>query len=170
MNKTEEKGVTLVVLVTTIVLILLISSLGTMAGISTLDSVRLSQFKKELKILQVEVDELNQNNQFKNDEFGQALTNKQEEIFNISEINNIIFSGKTDEEKAYIKQGFRYCNKEYISKQFNFSSIKRDYYINVEYRYIICSEGIEKSNKMYYMINQFEDGIYVVEYKNEKVN
>lgn len=168
MYRTKEKGVTLMALVITVVLILILSSIGITAGMSTIDRANFSQFKSELKILQTKVNELNQNNEFNK---GQALNESQKEILKNTTISNIIYDdGETEEEKSQIQNGFRYYNAEYIKDEFNLDSVKRDYIINVEYRYVICYQGFEYDGNIYYMPEQIEDGLYNVKYtdKNPK--
>lgn len=166
MHRTEEKGVTLIALVTAIVLILILSSIGATAGMSTINWASFSQFKNELKILQTKVNELNQNNEVN---IGQTLSEEQKSIFNNLAISNIIYNGngETEEEKSKIQEGFRYCNRDYIKKEFNLESVKRDYLINVEYRYVICYEGFEYDGNIYYMPEQIDDSLYNVKYSDK---
>ena len=166
--KTKENGITLVALVIMIVLILILVSIGYTVGDSTMNSARFTQFKNELKIMQTKVNELNQKNETN---VGQKLTESQEGILDMPEISNIIYDGKTDEkEKTKIKNGFRYLSSYYINTELNWYSIKRDYLINIECRYIIFPEGFEYEGIKYYMIDQMENETFNVQYndKNEK--
>lgn len=164
MHRTEEKGVTLIALVTAIVIVLILSSIGATAGISTINWASFSQFKNELKILQTKVNELKQNNEI---DIGKELSEEQKNIFNNTTISNIIYNGKSDEEKIKIQDGFKYCNRDYIRKEFNLESVKRDYLINVEYRYIIFYNGFEYEGNIYYMPEQIDDSLYNVNYTNK---
>lgn len=164
MKLTEEKGVTLVTLVTTIVLLLILTSIGATSGISTLNFAKFSQFKEELKILQTKVNEVNQNNEIT---IGQELTESQKEILNITEISNIIYNGKSEEEKNKIQNGFRYFDNNSLKNDLELEGIKRDYLINFEYRYVICCKGVEYNGITYYMANQIEEFMYMVSYNNK---
>lgn len=164
MNKIEEKGITLVALVLTILILLILASIGVTSGLSTINYTKFSQFKNELEILQTKVNELNQNNQIN---IGKELSKEQKNIFNIEEITNIIFNNKTEEEKQKIKTGFKYFDIDDIEKEFNLASIKREYVINIEYRYIIFYKGFEYKGITYYMINQMNGGIHNIEYKDK---
>lgn len=168
MNTTEEKGVTLIALVTTIVILLILASVGFTSGTDAINFASFSQFKNELKVLQTKINELNQNNEI---DVGQELTETQKEILNIEAISNIIYNSKSEEEKTKIQEGFRYCNSDYIKSYFNLESVKRDYLINVEYRYVIYTDGFHYKGTIYYMVNQIDGGLYNVQYndKNEKV-
>ena len=88
----SEKGVTLVALVIVIVILFIISGIGIMAGKSTIESAKYSQFMHELIELQTKVNELNQNG---DTEIGRKLTDEQNEVFKNSVITEIIYNGKT---------------------------------------------------------------------------
>lgn len=155
MKNSKEKGVTLVALVTTIVLLMILASIGTYAGRNAIKTAKFSQFKNELKVLQAKVDELNQNNET---EIGtKDLTQEQK---------NIITKNVSNADDNFIN-GFRYCDSAYIKENFGLQSVDRDYLINVEYRYVICTEAVENDGKAYYMIYQMEDGIYNVQYNDK---
>lgn len=165
--KTKENGITLVVLVITIILLLILASVGVTVGTSTLDTAAFIQFKSELKIMQNKVNELNQENKT---DIGQELTDEQKNVLDITAISDIIFNGKNDEEKTKIQNGFRYFSKDYINTELNLDSVKRNYLVNIEYRYVIFPDGFEYKGITYYMIDQIEGEIYNVRYndKNEK--
>lgn len=165
--RTKENGVTLVSLVTMIVLLLILSSIGYTVGNSTIDSAKFTQFKSELKVMQSKVNELNQENKT---DIGQALTDNQKSILNKQEISDIIYNGKTEEEKTKIQNGFRYISKNYINTELNLDSVGRNYLINVEYSYVVFPEGFKYEGTTYYMIDQIEGEVYNVHYndKNEK--
>lgn len=165
--KTKENGITLVALVTMIILLLILASIGYTVGNSTIENTKFTQFKNELKVMQSKVNELNQENKT---DIGQELTDNQKSILNKQEISDIIYNGRTEEEKTKIQNGFRYVSQNYISTEFNLDSIKRDYLINVEYSYVIFPDGLKYEGTKYYMIDQIEGEVYNVRYndKNEK--
>lgn len=155
MKKTQEKGVTLVALVITIVALLIILSITVNSGMPTIEISKFNQFKYELKVLQTKVNELNQNNEI---EIGiKELTQEQKEKItrNIKNIDETIISD------------FRYCDKTYIQNELGLQSVERDYLINVKNRYVISVEGFEYEGTTYYMINQLPDGVYNVEYNDK---
>lgn len=164
--KNKEKGVTLVALVTMIILILIISTIGYTVGDSTIESAKFTQFKSELKIMQSKVNELNQENKT---DIGQKLTDNEKSILDKPEISDIIYNynGKTEQEKTKIQNGFRYISKNYINTELNLEGVKRNYLINVEYSYVIFPNGFEYEGKIYYMIDQIEGEIYNVRYNNQ---
>ena len=164
MKKAKDRGITLISLVLTVLILLIIASIGFTSGMSTINYAKFSEFKSELEILQTKVNELNQNNQVN---IGRELNQEQKNVFEKKEIIDIIFNNKSEEEKQKIQNGFRYYNTSDIEKEFNLGNIKREYIINVEYRYIIYYEGFEYKGIIYYMINQIGDTIYNIEYKDK---
>ena len=59
----ETKGVTLIALVVTIVVLLILASIGINSGQDAINSAKFNEFKSELKIMQTKVNELNQSNE-----------------------------------------------------------------------------------------------------------
>ena len=165
--KTKENGVTLVALLTMIVLLLILTSIGYTVGKSTIENTRFTQFKGELKVMQSKVNELNQENKT---DIGQELTDNQKNILNKQEISDIIYNGKTEEGKTEIQNGFRYVSQNYINTELNLDSVQRDYLINVKNSYVVFIDGFKYEGITYYMIDQIEGEVYNVRYndKNEK--
>jgi len=155
MQKSKEKGITMISLVITIVVLIILASIGINSGMPTLDSAKFTQFKNELKVLQTKVNELKENNE---KEIGSANLTEEHENLIITNISN------ADEN---IISGFRYCDGTYIKENLGLESVNRDYLINVEYRYVISVEGYEYDGETYYMINQLPGGAYNVDYNDK---
>ena len=167
MKKTNEKGITIITLVITIIILLILASIGVNSGKGTIELAKYDKLRNELTIIQTKVNDLNQENKT---EIGQKISTAQKSILNIDTVSNIIYSGRTEAEKAEIEDGFRYCSSNYIEKQFELDGIERDYLINVEYRYVVSCEGLEYKGTVYYMIDQMESGLYNVAYHNKNSN
>ena len=163
---TNEKGVTLQALIITIVLLLIVTSIGATAGTSALEYSKYSKLKTELQLLQTKVNELNENNDSSK---GQDLNNAQKEILEKEEVKSIIYKGKEDK-KDEVKNGFKFFSVSEIKSDFDLSGIERSYLINVDYRYVVSCEGFKYKNVTYYMIDQMDDGMYNVEYHNKNSN
>lgn len=162
MKKTNEKGITLITLVLTIIILLILASIGITSGNQTIDMAKYNQFKSELTTLQTKINEYNPK-----DNIGQKLSSSQEAILNTKEVSDIIYKGKTEEEKTKIRDGFTYVSSYNIKSQLGLDGINRDYLINVEYRYIVSCEGVEYKGTTYYMIEQIDNGLYNVNYNNK---
>lgn len=155
MNK--EQGITLVALVITIVILLILSTIGINAGTSTYESSKFKAFTTEFEIMQVQVNEWNQ--KYTNGdktvlELGKELTG--------SETEKISFRGANITDTT----GYRYFDKETISN-IGLEGIKREFLINVAQRMIICYGGYTYEEKTYYTINQLPNSIYNVNYTDK---
>ena len=166
---TNEKGVTLQSLIITIVLLLILTSIGTTAGTSALEYSKYSKLKTELQLLQTKVNELNENNDYSKGQDLKNVNNAQKEILEKEEVKSIIYKGKEDK-KDEVKNGFKFFSVSEIKNDFDLSGIERSYLINVDYRYVVSCEGFKYKNVMYYMIDQMDDGMYNVEYHNKNSN
>lgn len=164
MKKTKESGITLISLVITIIMILILASIGVTAGTSTINVSRFNQFKNEIEMIQAKVNEANQNG---NINIGENLTEEQAKTLEIKDVSDVIYKDKTDDEKAKIKDGFKYFSKQDLEKYFDLSGVKRDYLINIEYRYVVSLEGVKYNDKTYYMAEEENTGLYNVEYKDK---
>lgn len=161
MKKTNEKGITLVTLVITIIVLSILASIGITSGNQTIDMAKYNQFKSELTTLQTKINEYNPK-----DNIGQKLSSSQEAILNTKDVSDIIYKGKTEEEKAKIKNGFTFASSYTIQKQLGLE-VSKDYLINIEYRYVVACKGVEYDGTTYYMINQMGSGLYNVNYSNK---
>lgn len=164
MKRKSEKGVTLVALVTTIILLLILSTIGVTSGKSTIEFSNFNKLKNQLTVLQTKVNELNQQNKT---DIGQEIGDNQKLILNNEIVSNIIYKDKTEKEKNTIEAGFRLLNGNQIKDQLGLDGYKGNYLINVEYRYVVLCEGLEYNGITYYMIDQMDDGLYNVEYHNK---
>lgn len=168
MIKIDEKGVTLTVLVITIIVLLMLTTIAITSGNASIKLAKFKEFENELKLLQVKVNEINS----KDESFmvGASLTEAQQEIFNNETISAIIFKDKTEEEKENIQESFRYCVAACIQDQLKLDGVQRNYFISIQYGYIIAERGFEYNGVTYYMTQQMKDGVYNVEYKDKNPN
>lgn len=162
--ETKEKGITLITLVVTIIVLLILVSVGTISGISTINSMAFNEYKNELKVMQTKVNELNISGKTN---LGQELISTQKNLLDLEVISNIIYKDVTEEEKTEIEEGFRFFDVDSIKNQIGLDGIKREYLINVEYRFVICYQGFKYEENTYYMIDQIENEIYNVRYQDK---
>ena len=139
MRKTNENGITLISLIMTIIILSILASIGITSGKQTIDMANYNQFKSELTVLQTKINDLNQEN---NNNIGQQLSRDQEAILDTKEVSDIIYKGKTEEEKTKIKNGFTFVSSYTIQKQLGLE-VSKDYLINIEYRYVVACKGVD---------------------------
>lgn len=165
MKKTKEEGITLVALTITIVLLLILASVGINSGRKVIDSSKFNKFKMELQIMQNKVNEYNQNNELN---VGNNLNESQNNILEKEEISSIIYKDKSNEEKNEIKSGFKFCSNNYIINTLGIKGITQSFLINIEKRIVISVEGFNYEGITYYMSEQMgKEAAYNVEYKNK---
>lgn len=60
--------------------------------------------------------------------------------------------------------GFKYFSQETINNDLDIDGIKYDFIINIESRYVILVDGIERNGTYYYSLGEIEDEGYNVDY------
>lgn len=161
----NERGITLMALIITVIVLLILASIGIYNGIGTIRSSKYMAFKTELELLQSSVNKIYTENKDDLENYGVDMTSEQKEIFNVTEVSNVLNSLSSDIES--IKSGFKYFSKDYIVSDLGIQEITSDYYINLSKRLIISVEPFEYEGISYYMIEQMDNGIYNVAYKRE---
>ena len=175
MQKKTEKGVTLMALAITIIILIILASITAYSGKSAIDSSKLLAFSTQMKVMQAEVDVMNQelingNQEVKN--YGEDISNfsKSEEILNLAEIYNQIEENTSlsEEEKTTQKQalknGFRYYTLDTM-KELNIPNVNEEVLVNVENRIVVSCKGIEYEGKTYYTLDKLPDNLYKVQKK-----
>ena len=167
----NTKGITLMALVITIVLLLILASISVYSGVNVVKSSRFTSFTAELKIMQTHVNEIYQKytdggsiDVGGNTYTGDEILNIGKDIAQVTDKANIAFtsagSGITD------RTGYKYFDQQTI-KDLNIEGVEEEFFINIQKRSIISCEGFEYENKMYYTLDQIPSGFYNVEYEEE---
>lgn len=160
----KEKGITLIALVLTVMILSILVGIATYTGIDTIKSSKFTRFETELKMMQTKVNEWYE--EYKNGD-NTYLTLGQEISANsdVEDQSNRVFtsnaSGITD------KEGYRYFSIETL-KTLGIEGIEKPYFINIEKRMVVRYEGFSYEGKMYYSLNDIEDGLYNVEYSGNE--
>ena len=176
--KKNNSGITLITLVITIVVLLIIAAIGFNSGISTVKSARLTKFTTEMKIMQVEVNELydsytnNRSVTINGIEYvgnGQDETNGHPGIQEIG--RNINDAGQDKVSKAFSADGsgitqtdgYMYYDLALI-EGLGIDGVESEFFVNVAQRSVISVDGFEYEEETYYTLEQLPDGLYNVEY------
>ena len=169
MKRIDDKGITLISLVTTIVILLILASIATYSGIGVIKQTQFTKFSTQLKMMQTQVNELydkysnNQTIEVAGKKYtGTEIANIGKEISTLSQktkVFNASASGITD------STGYKYYDKDTI-KALNIEGLdEEEYFVNVSKRSVISYDGMEYEGKTYYTINQLPDGLYNVGYQ-----
>ena len=166
MKRIDDKGITLISLVTTIVILLILTSIATYSGVNIVKQSKFTKFTTQLKMMQTQVNELyekyseNQSIEVNGKKYtGTEIANIGKEISTLSQKNKVFntsTSGITD------STGYKYYDKETI-KALNIEGLEEEeYFVNVAKRSVISYDGFEYNGKTYYTL--LPDGLYNVEY------
>lgn len=153
----NKKGITLISLVITIIVLLILASIGTYSGINIIKSSKLTAFTTELKIMQTQVNTIYQENKGAN--IGVELTG------NVGIQANKVFEELKKDAKSGISssEGYRYWSNKTI-KELGIEGIEQGFFINLEKRSVVSCQGIQYEGKTYYTLSQLPNGLYNVEY------
>ena len=147
MKKSNNKGITLVALVITIIVLLILSSIATYSGLNVVKSSKLTVFTTEMKIMQTKVNEIYQKykdgNSIEIDGTTYYGENKKSENSNstILDIGQALDSVSTQANKVFTesasgitnKDGYKYWNNELV-KKLGIEGVDGDFFVNVEER------------------------------------
>lgn len=171
----ENSGITLISLVVTIIVIIILATIGINTGINTLKSSQLTRFTAQMKLMQIEVNELYEKyitggtvktkdgTKFVGEgilNIGKELTQADQE--QISKIFRTTAEGGSN---VLDETGYRYFDTETISS-LKIEGIDQEFLVNVQTRSFISFSGFKYNNEMYYTLEQVPDGLYNVGYIN----
>ena len=157
----NNNGITLLALVITIIILLILASITVYSGMGTVRFSKYTSFKTEMKLLQAKVDGFYSLKKEEFDSNGIEMTQEQREIFNVSEVSNILLSKQKDLET--LEKDFKYYSKDVLNN-LGIEGITGNYFININERIIISSEPFTYDGVNYYMLEQIDDGGYNVSY------
>ncbi len=177
----QESGVTLLVLVITIVILLLIASMAVYSVSEAINSSKMTAFTTELKIMQSQVNLLNE--KMRNGEevnLDGAIykgNGSEENTIGIQEIGKSIkdkdiaiqadvaleaVGVTTDEEK----NKYKYYDNYIIKNGLGVEGVEQELLVNVEKREVVSYKGISNKGKTYYNLASLPDAMYNVEHED----
>lgn len=169
--KKNEKGVTLIALTVTIIVLIILASVGVTSGISTINSSKLTKFTSEMKTMQANVNELYNNWKIGgkvtlgNTEYtGDEILNIGKDILSVQDIVNIVFKPQSESGSGITEtEGYRYFDFETL-EFLGMKNMQQEFFVNIKKRSVISTEGIKNKGIMCYTLEQLPDGVYNVEY------
>lgn len=162
----EEKGITLVALILTVVVLIILAGVSIQTGSESLESTRLQGFYTELEIIQKRVDNIvatnesyvdNEENIVYLKEQGSDLTevqkNNLQNILNLEGLNDVSVTN------------FRYFTVEELENILDLLEMEYNVFIDFDNRIIVAEDGIEIGDTTYYTL---ENTTYFVEQNANK--
>lgn len=156
----NQKGITLITLVITIVVMIIIAGVATYSGIESLGSAKATAFIQELEMIQAKVNVI----------YEKRKTNSEEKEYydklgqDITVINEETLSQVLGESS---KEGFRYFSKKDLSS-IDLDDIKQNVIINYDTCEVVSITGIEIDGVKYYKLKDLPNyNWYNVEHVNK---
>lgn len=162
----NNKGVTLIILVITVIILMILASITTYSGLKTARESRYYNAIAQMKVMQAEVNEYYE--EYKNGD-----------TYFLDQGKNIEGSGKeTQAVKAYNSTknnnlngtdigsitGYKYYDQDSIKNDLDIDRIDYDFIINLDTRTVILLDGIQRDEKIYYSLCEIEGEQYNVDY------
>lgn len=161
-NKKSQKGITLIALVLTVIILLILASVATYTGIESYDKAEQIKFVSQMQLIQAKVDEKVQEEGFDSTTIGTVLTDEQKQILMNSIQNDGISDPTVDEEfENYV----RYFSRQELSKQLDLDNIDEDIIINFKTREVISTIGFEYGGTTYYTQYKLPEGEKLTQYE-----
>lgn len=157
----NQRGITLITLVITIILMCIIAGVATYSGLETIESAKVTTFTTELEMIQAKVNVIYEK---------RKTSDAEKDYYNslgqdISAVNEQTLLQVLGEDS---KAGFRYFSKEDL-KLIDLDDIKQEVIINYDTREVISLTGIEIDGVKYYKLEDLPNyNVYNVEYINKK--
>lgn len=155
----EEKGITLVALVMTIIILLILSTVSITMGTRQFNSMALKGFYTKLEIAQEGIEKIARTNENYKDENGNTVYLKDLGTLPNAEQKSII------QNLGYNSTNFKYFTAQQVQNDLGISGVELDLLIDFENRIVINPQGIEIDGKQYY---QLENKKYVVTTNEDK--
>lgn len=149
----NNKGITLVALIITVILMLILVSVATYSGINTYNNTEVTKFVAQMQLIQTKIDGLVEENNIEN--IGEEITTDEtkKNIIDLAYTNGEIQSN-TDE----YKNKFKYISRENLELQLDIADIEDDVLVNFETREVISISGVEYGGKKYYTQYKLPNG------------
>lgn len=162
--KRNTRGVTLITLVITIMILLVLTSIATYSGIDIIKSSKFTALTTEMKIMQTQVNELYQKYKDGDDN----VLNLGEDLATVSvPVQGQAKKVFTEKESGITQQdGYKYFDQNTI-KQLSIEGVKQEFFVNVKKRSVVSYQGLKYEGKTYYTLEQIPNGLYNVDYENE---
>lgn len=152
----ENKGITLVALIITVILMLILVSVTTYTGINSYKQSKVTRFVTEMQLLQAKVDDLVKTNTV------EELNRIGTEITTDEQKNSINYAYNNQEVTTNDITKYRFIAKENILNVLDVEDAQNDIMVNFETREIVSLDGIEYNGETYYTQYKLPNGQTVI--------
>lgn len=162
----ENKGITMISLVITIIVLMILASITTSSGLSTAREARYYRAIHEMKVMQAEVNqwyEDRKDGDTTNWDKGIPILSSGRESKCITAYTSARDNNLTDSNIGDIAK-FKFFSTDAIKDDLDIEGISHDFIINLDSRCVILVDGITKDGVNYYSLGEIEDEQYNVDY------
>ena len=172
----NSKGVTLIALVITIIVLLILASVATYSGVGVIRSSQFTTFITELKIMQTQVNDLYdqwKNGNIKIDDTNGTITNASDNstigkdlTYNSTvqaQANTVLVETLGLASSIADLSNYKYFDQETL-QNLRIEGITREFFIDIKTRSVVSYEGYTYEGVTYYTLDQVPQGLYNVDY------
>ena len=155
----DNKGITLVALIITIILMLILTSVTTYTGINTYKNAQVTKFVTQMQLVQGKVDELKESKTI--EELNSMGIGISEAINEVPIISTVMYKAQDNGEIVINDDytAYRFFSSEDIKQQLDLEEgIDGEIMINFTTREVISTTGVEYKDKIYYTQYQLPNG------------
>lgn len=162
----RESGITLIVLVITILLMIILASVGISAGTVSTAGIKLQNFSYELQQIQGRVDSIYEKMKLENDPsfmtlygetLGKNIRTSDEAVNTLYNVKKIQYAGASTSNKDLYPNGqdsiYRYFSKTDLSNALDIKNPKLDVIINFKTKEVISVKGYVYKEDTYYRLS-----------------
>ena len=161
----KNKGITLIALVTMVIIVLILASVGTTTALSVIRQSKYNRAVGEMKIMQTKINEMYdeyKSGELNVDNLGTSINNIPSSIQSIA--NTAYNSVYETNQKIGNIDDFKYLSADDIKNTLDVDGVEEDYIINIKTREVILINGTKNDGEMYYSLSQITDEQFNVEY------
>lgn len=154
----DNKGITLVSLIITIIIMTILVSVVTYSGIDTYKNAKITNFVAQMQLIQTKVDELVEDKSIQEINslgFKEIATEEQKNVISMAYNNQEITSNTISEYKVFTNSD--------ILDMFDVEDIENDIMINFTTREVVSINGIEYGGKTYYTQYKLPNGQAIIQ-------
>lgn len=160
--KTNQKGITLTVLVITILLMVMLAAVTIEVGTGSIDNSKLLSFLSYMQTIQSKINIIAEYEDYSN--YGETLSSS-----NISQIQTILNSGNEIFSTTVDSEHLKFFDSSHIASDLGVDNIDDEIIVDFYTREVISLNGIKYEGKMYYTQYNLPGG-QTLEQQTETVN
>lgn len=153
----DNRGITLIALVITIILMLILASVTTYTGFKTYRNSKVNKFVAQMQLIQTKVDDIVSTSTI------EELNNMQlQSITTDEQTNAIVNAFKQEEISTADISKFKVFTKENIVELFDVEDIENDIMVNFETREVVSTVGVKYNETIYYTQYKLPNGQTII--------